>query len=209
MAYLVLARHGQSKWNALGKWTGFVDVGLSQEGEEEAKRTAGLIKDITFDRAYTSDLKRSQQTLDIILEKLHLKGIPIIVAPEIKERNYGDLTGLNKWEFKKKYGEKEFLKFRRSWDVRPPNGESLEDTYNRAVPYFERNILQDVKEGKNVLVSAHGNSLRAIVKYLDHLSNDAVTQLEIPFDQPYVYEIENSGKILKKEIRSANLEKKE
>ncbi|MCX6808374.1 MAG: 2,3-bisphosphoglycerate-dependent phosphoglycerate mutase, partial [Candidatus Berkelbacteria bacterium] len=125
MSFLILIRHGQSEWNLLNKWTGFIDVELSEQGKKEAKLAALLIKDMTLHRAHTSDLKRAQDTLRIILEKTNHLHIPIKKHAAIKERNYGDLTGMNKDEAKKKFGDELFLKYRRSWDVAPPNGESL------------------------------------------------------------------------------------
>ena len=201
MAYLVLVRHGQSKWNLLNQFTGHVDVELSEQGEEEARAAAKLLKDITFHKAHTSDLTRAQKTLEIILDELSSSEIEIKKDPAIKERNYGDLNGMNKDEAKQKFGEEQFIKYRRSWDVPPPNGESLKDTYDRAIPYFEDKILKDLKLGHNVIVAAHGNSLRAIAKYLEEISDDEIPNLEFGTGEIYVYEIDESGKVKSKEIR--------
>lgn len=200
MAYLVLVRHGESKWNALGLWTGWKDIPLSQKGHAQAKNAAQVIKDINLDIAYTSVLKRSQQTLDDILRELNSTNIKIIKQQALNERDYGDLTGKNKWKIKEEYGEEQFLKWRRSWDYPPPNGESLKDVYNRVVPYYKNEILPKLNEGKNVIIVAHGNSLRALVKYLENISDEDIANLEIGFGEVYVYTI-NNGKITSKEIR--------
>lgn len=207
MAYLVLVRHGQSEWNLLNQFTGFVDVLLTEQGKDEAKKAASLLNDITFHRAHTSDLKRAQHTLEIILSELGQKDVLTKRDPAIKERHYGDLAGMNKDEAKKKFGEKLFLKYRRSWDIAPPNGESLKDTAARAIPYYENKILNDLKKGHNVIVAAHGNSLRSIVKHLDQLSEDEVVKLEIGTGVIYVYEIDNDGKVVSKQIRDHSTKK--
>lgn len=204
MAYLVLVRHGQSEWNLLNIWTGHTDVELSEQGRAEAKKAAGLLKDIVLHKAHTSDLKRAQDTLHIILKELGHGEISVTKHPAIKERHYGDLTGMNKDEARKKFGEELFLKYRRSWDVAPPNGESLRDTADRSIPYYEEHILADLRAGHNVIVSAHGNSLRAIVKHLDQISDEEIPGLEIGTGEIYVYEIDENGKILNKEIRDHN-----
>jgi len=204
MAYLVLVRHGQSEWNLLNKFTGFTDVVLSEKGKEEAKQAAELLKDITLHKAHTSDLKRAQETLDIILENLACQDIDKKIHPAIKERDYGDLTAMDKSEAKKHFGDEQFLLYRRSWDVAPPNGESLKDTYNRAVPYYEQEILKDLKDGHNVIVAAHGNSLRAIVKHLDEIADDKISEYEIGTGVVHVYEIDGDGKVVSKEIRDHN-----
>jgi len=204
MAYLVLVRHGQSEWNLLNQFTGHTDVELSTQGRKEAKEAASLLKDITLHRAHTSDLKRARHTLEIILKELSSENIPIKKHPAIKERHYGDLTGMNKDEAKAKFGEELFLKYRRSWDVAPPNGESLKDTAERTIPYFEKNILTDLKAGHNVIVAAHGNSLRAIVKHLENIPEDEIPNLEIGTGVVYVYEIGDKGEVISKDIRDHN-----
>ena len=208
MAYLVLVRHGQSEWNLLNQFTGHVDIPLSPQGEKEAEKAAELLKDITFHRAHTSDLIRAQHTLNIILKKLGHENIPVKKHKAIKERDYGDLTRMNKDEAKKKFGEKQFLLYRRSWDVAPPNGESLKDTAARTIPYYEKEILKDLKKGHNVIVSAHGNSLRAIVKHLEDIADEEIPKLEIGTGVVYVYEVDENGKIASKEIRGENINHK-
>lgn len=204
MAYLVLVRHGKSQWNKDGLWTGWTDIPLAPEGIEEAKKTGEELKDIHFDVAYTSDMIRAKQTLDEILTVIHQKDIPIIEDPAIKERDYGDYTKKNKWDIKAEKGEEEFQKIRRAWDYPPPHGESLKMVSERTVPYYEKEILPKLKEGKNILVSAHGNSLRALVKYLENISDADVEKLEIGTGEAYVYQIDSRGEVTSKEIRGHN-----
>jgi 2,3-bisphosphoglycerate-dependent phosphoglycerate mutase len=200
MGKLVLLRHGESQWNLENKFTGWVDVDVSARGVEEAHRAAQLLKGIGFDVAYCSGLLRAKRTLELVLGDLGLSKLRTVYDKALNERHYGDLQGLNKAETAKKYGEKQVHIWRRSYDVRPPGGESLEDTANRTLPFFDKRILADVKEGKNVLVSAHGNSLRAIVMDLDRLTKEQVTELNIATATPIVYDIDASGKVLKKAI---------
>jgi 2,3-bisphosphoglycerate-dependent phosphoglycerate mutase len=207
MAYLILIRHGQSEWNAKGLWTGWNDIDLNEKGREEARNAAEKLSDIKIDKAYTSDLKRAQQTLQEIKHKLKLQKLPTIIAPELKERNYGDLAGKNKWKVKEKYGEEQFKKWRRGWDEPIPNGESLKDVYSRVIPYYEKNILPAIKKGENILISAHGNSLRALVKNLDNISDSEISNLEIGTGEVYIYQINEKGKVIFKEIRAVNEDK--
>lgn len=200
MAKLVLVRHGQSVWNKENKFTGWVDVELSDKGITEAHSCAKKLKDFKFDIAYTSVLKRAIDTLTIILNDNSWHNLEVIKDKAINERMYGDLQGKNKDEMRAEFGEEQVHLWRRSYDIAPPNGESLKDTANRAIPYFKKTILKDLMSGKNVLVSAHGNSLRAIVMYLENLSPDQVLNLNIPTGVPYLYEINNEGKVTKKEI---------
>ncbi len=204
MAYLVLVRHGKSQWNKDGLWTGWTDIPLAPEGISEAQKTGNELKDIHFDYAYTSDLLRAQQTLDEILKIINQTDIPVIQTPAIKERDYGDYTHKNKWELKKEKGEEEFQKIRRAWDYPPPNGESLKMVSERTIPYYKSEIEPKLKIGKNILVSAHGNSLRALVKYLEEISDEDVENLEIGTGEAYVYEIDDQGKIVNKQIRGLN-----
>lgn len=207
MSKLVLIRHGQSEWNAKGLWTGWNDPSLNEKGRKEARSAGEKLEDISFDKAYTSDLKRAQQTLDEVKKVLKVKKIPTVEAPELKERNYGDLAGKNKWKVKEEYGEEQFMKWRRSWDFPVPNGESLKDVYARVKPYFEKHMLPELKAGKNLLVAAHGNSLRALVKLIEDISDENIPKLEIGTGEVYVYEFDKSGKMTFKEIRSVNEDK--
>jgi 2,3-bisphosphoglycerate-dependent phosphoglycerate mutase len=203
MAKLVLVRHGQSQWNLENKFTGWVDVPLSAHGYEEARRAGRELKGITFQQGFTSKLVRAQETLRIILEEIGQTNLPIIQDEAINERHYGDLQGLNKAETAKKYGDEQVHIWRRSYDVAPPKGESLKDTAARSIPYFNAQILPLVKAGKNVIVAAHGNSLRSIVMELDHLTQEQVLKLEIPTAAPIVYEIDATGRILEKTASGA------
>lgn len=204
MAYLVLVRHGQSEWNLLGQWTGLTDVELTADGREEAKRAARTLEDIDLHRAYTSKLKRAQHTLDEIVGHLNKKAIDRTEHAELNERDYGDLTGKNKWQVKEEYGEEKFMAWRRSWDHPVPGGETLKDVSERVLPFYKKHILEDLKGGKNVIVAAHGNSLRALIKYLDGVADDEAHKVEIMTGEVLVYEIDDKGNMLKKEVRLTN-----
>jgi len=207
MAYFVLVRHGLSEWNAKGWWTGWNNPPLTAQGHEEGTKAGHAIKDIPLDEAYVSDLLRAQQTLDEIKKALDKVDLRTTISPEVKERNYGDLAGKNKWEMKEKYGEEQFLKWRRSWDSPIPNGETLKDVYNRAIPYYEKHILPKLKEGKNIILVSSGNPLRAFAKYLEHISEHEITSHEIGTGEVYVYQIDPQGKVTSKEMRSVNPDK--
>ncbi len=186
MAKLILVRHAKSEWNSLGLWTGWTDVSLSPDGVEEAKKTAEELRVISIDKTYASPLKRAVETLAIIKEDLDLKKIPTETDDALKERNYGIYTGKNKWEIKDVVGEKTFQKIRRDFDYPIPEGETLKDVYDRVVPFYRNTILADLKSGKNVLIVAHGNSLRALVKKLENLSEEEVANLEIGTAEAHV-----------------------
>ncbi|MDF2461069.1 MAG: 2,3-bisphosphoglycerate-dependent phosphoglycerate mutase (phosphoglyceromutase) (pgam) [Candidatus Saccharibacteria bacterium] len=203
MAYLVLVRHGQSAWNELGQWTGLTDVELTEKGRQEARAAAKALEDITFHSAHTSRLKRAQDTLSEILDELGQTELEAKKAAAINERDYGKLTGKNKWQVKEELGEEEFTKIRRSWDHPVPGGETLKDVHDRAVPYYKEHILADLRAGKNVIVSAHGNSLRALVKHIENVAPEEIPGLEIGTGEVYLYEIEpENGRIVAKEIRT-------
>ena len=201
MAKLVLVRHGQSLWNLEDRFTGWVDVPLTDTGREEARRGAERLRDIHFDVAYTSVLSRAQESLEIILRALAQRP-PVIRDQALNERHYGDLQGLNKKRTAEKYGAEQVKLWRRSYDVPPPNGEALKNTAERTLPFFERAILGDLQIGKNVLVVAHGNSNRSIVMKLDKLTREQVVQLELATGVPLVYEIDERGEVISKEVRS-------
>ena len=197
---LVLVRHGQSEWNKKNLFTGWKDVGLTPEGEAEARRAGELLREagLTFDVAFTSKLIRAQATLDIILEELDQQGLETFEHEALNERDYGDLVGLNKDDARKRWGEDQVHIWRRSFDTPPPGGESLKDTAERVLPYFNAEILPQVLAGKNVIVSAHGNSLRALVMQLDKLSPDAVTQLNLATGAPMIYRLNEDGTVAEK-----------
>jgi len=221
MKKLVIVRHGQSLWNLENKFTGWTDVGLSEKGVEEAKNAGKLLKelDYKFDIAFTSVLKRANDTLYYILDELNERNIPIKYNYKLNERHYGALQGLNKDETRKKYGEEQVKLWRRSADVRPPEltidderypgndpkykdltkeelplTENLIDTIKRVTEYWQSDIAPTIKEGKNVIIVAHGNSLRGLIKYLDNLSNDEVIKLEIDTGRPICYELDDNLK---------------
>jgi 2,3-bisphosphoglycerate-dependent phosphoglycerate mutase len=223
MGKLILTRHGQSTWNAENRFTGWVDADLSPKGILEAKKSGELIKDlnINIDKSFTSFLKRAIKTLTVILQENNLE-LKFNTAWEINERHYGTLTGLNKEETRKKIGEEQFKKYRRSWDISPPKmsdddknkslfsplnaniplgmipfTESLKDTYNRVIPYYEKEIKKYLHESKNVLISAHGNSLRALCKYLFKISNTKINELEIPTGNPLIVEFDQNLRVKK------------
>ena len=184
MSKLILLRHLESQWNKENRFTGWTDVPLSQEGIESAKSVAEKLAGFKIDKVYTSPLIRNKDTVSLILENLPALGgkkdLPVVVDKALDERNYGILQGLNKDEMKEKYGEEQVKLWRRSWGQAPPEGESLKDVFNRAVPFYRRYIEKDLEEGKNVLIVASHNSLRALAKYLDKISDEDVINLEIP-----------------------------
>lgn len=220
MIKLVLVRHGQSMWNLENKFTGWTDVDLSDNGVKEAIEAGKVLKDkgFSFDVAYTSVLKRANRTLDLILNELDEKNIPIHKSWRLNERHYGALQGLNKKETADKYGEEQVHIWRRSYDVQPPaltedderfvemkglyneyipHTECLKDTIERVIPYWESDILPNLKEGKKIIIVAHGNSLRGLMKYLDNMSDEEVVSLEIETGNPICYELDDDLKPIK------------
>ncbi|CUS35522.1 2,3-bisphosphoglycerate-dependent phosphoglycerate mutase [Candidatus Nitrospira nitrificans] len=196
MARLVLLRHGESQWNLENRFTGWVDVPLSPKGIEEAKQAGEKLRGLTFDRAFTSVLTRANETLRLVLETIGQTTIPIEKDKALNERMYGDLQGLNKAETAKKYGDAQVKIWRRSYDVKPPGGESLKDTAERALPYYEKMVKPHLMKGETIIIAAHGNSLRALVMELDRLSKEEVLELNIPTGVPLLYELDDNGKVL-------------
>jgi 2,3-bisphosphoglycerate-dependent phosphoglycerate mutase len=192
---LALVRHGQSLWNMENRFTGWVDVPLTAQGEEEARRAGERLRGTHFDVAYTSALTRAQETLRLIVETAGFEGLPIIRDQALNERHYGDLQGLNKAETAERYGDEQVHIWRRSYATPPPNGEALKDTADRTLPFFERAILGDIKQGKDVLVVAHGNSNRSIVMRLDGLDEEGVLALELGTGIPLVYDLAEDGSV--------------
>lgn len=199
MPILALIRHGQSLWNLENRFTGWVDVPLTAQGEAEARKAATKLEELSFDVAYTSALRRAQRTLELILETRGWR-TPVIRDQALNERHYGDLQGLNKDELRQQFGEEQVKIWRRSYDVPPPNGEALKDTAARTLPFFERAIMGDIRQGKNVLVVAHGNSNRSIVMQLDKLSKEEVLELNLETGIPLIYELTETGEVLGKQI---------
>lgn len=197
---LVLVRHGQSEWNAKNLFTGWKNPGLTETGLKEAISAGKLIKDekIKFDTMYTSELVRAQLTGNTILEIINQSDIPIIKDIALNERNYGSLAGLNKDDARKKWGEEQVHIWRRSYDVPPPDGESLKNTAERVLPYFNKEILPKVVSGSNILIAAHGNSLRSLIMQLDELSKEEILNLEIPTGAPIKYIFDEYGAVVKK-----------
>lgn len=206
MPNLILLRHGESQWNLENRFTGWVDVPLSPKGEQEAQEAGEKLKSYTFDKAFTSVLKRANDTLGIVLKIIKQEHIPIEYDKALNERHYGALQGLNKAETAQKYGDAQVKIWRRSYDIPPPKdvtelnpdgySESLKDTAARTLPYFELKILPEVHAGKNIIVAAHGNSLRSIVMKLDNLTREQVLELNIPTGVPLLYVYDAAGKIL-------------
>ena len=202
MSILVLVRHGESQWNLENRFTGWVDVPLSEKGIAEAQRAGERLKseNIHFDKAFTSDLQRAQNTLKIILEALGQQNIPVEKDRALNERHYGDLQGLNKAETAQKFGDEQVKIWRRSYDIAPPNGESLKDTAARALPYFDKQVMGELKKGKNVIVAAHGNSLRSIVMQLDRLTKEQVLELNLATGVPLIYDFDEKLQIRSKRL---------
>ena len=198
--HLILVRHGQSEWNAKNLFTGWKDPGLTDEGMKEALVAGSTIKseDILFDEMFTSKLVRAQITGKIILEAINQSDIPINQNIALNERNYGSLAGLNKDDARKKWGEEQVHIWRRSFDIPPPDGESLKNTAERVLPYFNKEILPKVINGSNVLIAAHGNSLRSLIMQLDNISEVDIVTLEIPTGAPIKYVFNEDGSILEK-----------
>ena len=217
MSQLVLIRHGQSQWNLENRFTGWVDVPLSPKGIQEATTAGAKLRDMHFDIGYVSHMLRAIQTLHYAFQELHDSRTPIIYHEEqrihdwehhagstvnefpiyqsvkLAERYYGDLQGLNKDEMRKKYGEEQVRLWRRSYDIRPPGGESLKDTCERTIPYYQAHIEPELKHGKALLIVAHGNSLRSILKYIEKVPDETIPTVEIPTGLPIVYTFEKNG----------------
>jgi len=190
---LVLIRHGQSLWNAENRFTGWTDIDLSKKGEKEAKEAGEKLENVAFDVVHTSALMRAQRTAEIIIKHNKIsQDIPTYKDERLNERHYGSLQGLNKTETAEKYGAEQVHIWRRSFDISPPDGESLKMTAERTLPYFKEDVLEHLNEGKNVLISAHGNSLRSIVMYIENISKEDIVKLEIQTGVPRTYEYENN-----------------
>ena len=196
---LILIRHGQSEWNALNQFTGWKDPDLTATGIQEAKNAAKIINNlkINFDLVFTSALIRAQNTAEIILKEIN-QPLSTIKNMALNERNYGDLAGLNKDDARKRWGDEQVHVWRRSFDIPPPGGESLKDTGERVLPFFMKEILPQVCKGKNVLVAAHGNSLRSLIKFLDNISDEDIVKLEIATGAPIHYVINEDGSVVSK-----------
>ena len=195
-----MVRHGASIWNLANIFTGWTDVELSEQGKQEAHIAGKKLNNFKFDLAFTSKLKRAIDTLSIILEEIKQTNIPIVEDQALNERHYGNLQGKNKNNTKKEFGEEQVHLWRRSFDIAPPNGESLRDTFERTVPYLKSKILPEIKRGKDIIISAHGNSLRSILMELENISPKDIPHVNIPTGVPYVFEFDENMKVAKKTI---------
>ena len=204
---LIISRHSESEWNLTGQWTGFTDVNLTPKGHADAQVIGRMLSGYQFDGVYTSLLKRAQQTMFSILGENNSSNAPAItLTDKINERDYGDMTGKNKWEVKDEIGEEAFNGIRRGWDYPVPGGETLKDVSARVIPYFESEMLPKLKVGENILMAAHGNSIRALVKYLDKVADEDVAQVEMGFGQVLVYDFDEDGEIVNREVLQAEVE---
>lgn len=200
MARLTLVRHGESHWNLENRFTGWVDIDLTAKGELEAAAAGRTLRDIPVDVLFTSVLTRAIRTADIALSEAGIEGLPVHRDQALNERHYGDLQGLNKAETAEKFGAEQVHAWRRSYDIPPPNGESLKDTQARVAPYYESQIVPLLKAGSNVLVVAHGNSLRALVMFVEHLSPEQILKTEIATGVPISYELDKDLHVVSKTI---------
>ena len=202
MNKLVIVRHGESEWNSQGKWTGTTDINLDKKGLHEAALMGKTLRDIYFDQAYVTNLVRTVQTLDGILKASPTPDVPVTVAAALGERDYGIYTGKNKWQVKAKIGDEAFQLLRRSWDYPVPQGETMKQVYSRAVPYYVSNIVPQLVDGQTVLIVAHGNSIRSLVKYLESLNDDAIAEIEMIFGTALIYEVDSAGRMASKTVRA-------
>jgi 2,3-bisphosphoglycerate-dependent phosphoglycerate mutase len=203
MSTLILARHHESEWNKIGQWTGIRDRHLTEYGFRKSVEMGDLIRGIRIDAAFASMQVRSIETLSCMLETLELVRVPTVHAAALNERDYGDFTGKNKWEMQKLIGEHQWTCVRRDWDCPVPGGETLKMVYERAVSFFRKEIVPLLNAGNNVLVVAHGNSLRSIVKYIEGISDEGIAAVEVPFGMVMLYELDAEGRLLSKEVRQA------
>lgn len=194
MAQLILIRHGLSDWNKLSLWTGKTDVGLHEEGIAQAKAVGETLRDVAIDKVYVSGMKRVQETWRHIKETLNIDP-PVEVCTGFNERDYGIYTGKNKWQVKEDVGEEEFMRIRRAWDHPIPEGESMKDVYHRVMPCLIKKVIPELQKGKNVLVVAHGNSIRAIMKYLEDVPEDKTAELSISVGEARCYELDKDGRV--------------
>jgi 2,3-bisphosphoglycerate-dependent phosphoglycerate mutase len=204
MAYLILVRHGITDWNEEGRWHGLSDIPINEKGKNQAKQSGLALKGLRIDTAYTSDLGRTKQTFQGICDALALS-CPVMHSPALNERDYGEYTGKNKWQVKEQLGDKEFQKLRRDFAYPVPGGESLKDVHGRVVPFYQEKIESDLKQGKNVLVVSSGNTLRALIKHLENISDEDISKLELNFGEITIFEINEKGDIIGKENRASDL----
>lgn len=202
---LILIRHAESEWNALGKWTGHTDVHITEEGRKQAARLGKEIQDIELHHGYSSELIRTVETFMGVVENAANAPFPHERSHHLNERDYGDYTGLNKWEVLEQVGEETFRGIRRGWDHPIPNGETMKMVHDRAVPFYREHILPKLLEGKNVLVVSHGNTIRALIKYLENISDEGIAEVEMPFGDILIYHVTPEGKHHSKELRQIQI----
>lgn len=204
---LVISRHGESEWNLLGKWTGQTDVSITPKGADDSRKVGELLRGYHFDAVYTSDLRRTIETLNAHLETMNHDGdIPHTRHAALNERDYGELTGMDKWEVKQKLGEQEFNGIRRGWNHPVPGGETLKDVHDRTIPYFDNEILPRLQKGENILMVSHGNTIRALMKHLEDIHEDNMAEVEMPFGTVLVYHFATDApKPHKKEVLKADI----
>jgi len=207
MAKLFLVRHGKSEWNKLGQWTGWTDVSLADEGHHEARLAGEALRGQDIHKAYTSMLKRTHETFEGIREALGIPSLSHTSHEPLNERNYGIHTGKNKWQVKDEVGEEEFQRIRRGWDVVIPEGETLKDVHARVVPFYVEQIQADLQRNENVLIVAHGNTLRALIKHLDELDENQVCDVEVETGEVHCYSFDESGKVVGKEVKHSKVDK--
>jgi len=204
---LIVARHSESEWNLKGVWTGITNVSLTEKGHADAKKIGEILRDLKFDKIYTSQLKRANETRDDLLATYGKTDADQRRTAAINERDYGDYTGMNKWEVEKTVGEEAFTDIRRAFDAPIPNGETLRDVSERVVPWYREIVLPQLLSDKNILIVAHGNSDRALRKYLENVSDEGVKELEMDFDKVYIYEVANDGRATSTEMRQIETDK--
>lgn len=198
---LIIARHHESEWNKLGQWTGLRDRHLTEYGFQKSTQMGILLKDTPIDRAFASMKVRSIESLSCMLEALGRFRVPTVHSDALNERDYGDYTGKNKWDMQELIGEEAWNRLRREWDYHVPNGETLKQVYERVIPFFQESVLPILVSGKNVLIVAHGNSLRALVKYVENISDEGIAQVEVPFGTIIIYSLNDEGHMVGKESR--------
>jgi 2,3-bisphosphoglycerate-dependent phosphoglycerate mutase len=202
---LIISRHAESEWNALGKWTGLTDVNLSDEGHKQAEQLGHIIKDIPFAVAYHSEQKRTHQTLDGIVRGAEAREVTRHQHGAVNERDYGHLTGKNKWEVKEEIGEEAFHGIRRGWDHPVPGGETLKDVHERVVPFYINEIVPRLQNGENILLVAHGNSIRALMKFIEQIPEADMAEVEVPLGTILMYHVTPEGHMADKEVRTIEL----
>jgi 2,3-bisphosphoglycerate-dependent phosphoglycerate mutase len=202
MGKLIIARHHESEWNKLGLWTGIRDRHLTPYGFQKSEEMARLIAGIPIDRAFASMQVRAIETLSSMLDTLGLYKVPTEHTPALNERDYGDYTGKDKWHMQKLLGEENWERVRREWDYPIPHGETLKDVYDRVIPFFLEKILPALNAHENVLVVAHGNSLRALIKYIESVSSDGIKDVEMPFGGVIIYDLDEKGRMIHKEVKT-------